>query len=123
MELSAQEVFDALADPTRRAILGLLAEHDEMAVGEIAAGIGSVGRTAVSSQLRILRKSGLVAERRDGRYRYISLQPDGPVRDAMSFLQGILRSGIPSMTNSVAVTPSNDQEISDTDAYGDIRTA
>jgi DNA-binding transcriptional ArsR family regulator len=101
MQIPAQEAFDALADPTRRAILELLAENDELPVGEIASRIEHVGRTAVSSHLRILRKSGLIAERRDGRYRYVSLEPDGPVRDAMSFLQGLLRSGLPADVESV----------------------
>lgn len=95
MDHPAQEAFDALSDPVRRAILQLLSDHGEMTAGDIARGIDGVGRTAVSTHLRILRKSGLVSERRAGRYRYVSLELEGPMRDAMSFLQGVLGQGIP----------------------------
>ncbi|CAN5616598.1 hypothetical protein BH24ACT15_BH24ACT15_36610 [soil metagenome] len=97
MTTPAQEAFDALADPTRRAILEHLAEHQEMSSGDIADRIGAVGRTAVSSHLRILRTAGLVTERRDGRFRLYSLQPDGPIRDAVVFLQAILEFALPSV--------------------------
>ena len=43
-------IFSALADPTRRAILSLIGEHEELTAGEIAAHFDSLGRTAVSSQ-------------------------------------------------------------------------
>ncbi|ABM10817.1 ArsR/SmtB family transcription factor [Paenarthrobacter aurescens] len=116
MQISTQEAFDALADPTRRAILELLAERDELPVGEIATNLGHVGRTAISSHLRILRMSGLVAERRDGRYRYVSLEPDGPVRDAVTFLQALLRSALPADIESVVSLGESESMISDEDA-------
>ncbi len=59
----AQDAFDALADPTRRQILVFLADHDEATAGDIAAQIGTIGRTAVSSHLRVLRSAALVTER------------------------------------------------------------
>jgi ArsR family transcriptional regulator len=90
----AQGAFDALSDPTRREILRLLAAREEMAAGEIADEVSSVGRTAVSSHLRVLRQAGLVVERREGRFRYLALDPEGPVRDAMSFLQALLGEGL-----------------------------
>lgn len=96
MTTTAQEAFDALADPTRRAILEHLSKQREMSSGDIADQIGAVGRTAVSSHLRILRTAGLVTERRDGRYRLYSLQPDGPIRDAVGFLQAIMKLALPS---------------------------
>ena len=102
METPAQEAFDALVDPTRRAILELLAAHEELTVSEIVADIDSVGRTAISSHLRILLKSGLVTERREGRFRYLSLHSAGPVVDALAFLQGLLATGIPSTDQSMA---------------------
>ncbi len=94
MGAPTQVAFDALSDPTRREVLQLLADNDEMAAGEIADQVSTVGRTAVSSHLRILRQAGLIRERREGRFRYLSLDPEGPVRDAMSFLQAILGQGI-----------------------------
>ena len=66
-------IFSALADPTRRAILSLIGEHEELTAGEIAAHFDSLGRTAVSSHLRILRLAGLAKERRDGRFRHYSV--------------------------------------------------
>jgi len=77
--------FEALADPTRRTILTLLAAEGETSAGQLAAGIDAVSRTAVSSHLRILRSAGLVAERRDGRYRLYTLAPR-PVDEVMEFL-------------------------------------
>lgn len=95
MRTPAQEAFDALADPTRRRILELLAAHSELPAGDIAELVDSVGRTGISSHLRILRTSGLVGERREGRFRYYSLDPDGPTRDALTFLQGIVGTALP----------------------------
>ncbi len=93
----AQEAFEALADPTRRQILQFLADHDEATAGEIAGQIGTIGRTAVSSHLRILRTAAMVTERRDGRFRYYSLA-HGPVREVLSFLERLLGSSLKSLT-------------------------
>jgi DNA-binding transcriptional ArsR family regulator len=82
--------FDALSDRVRRRILAVLGEHGELSVGEIAGHIDAVGRTTVSSHLRVLRTSGLVRERREGRNRLYSLDVDGAVRDALAFLQSLL---------------------------------
>ncbi|MGW4336401.1 ArsR/SmtB family transcription factor [Rhodococcus koreensis] len=97
MRSLAQEAFDALSDPTRRRILQHLSEDQEITAGDIADRITGVGRTAISSHLRVLRTSGLILERREGRYRYYSLDPEGPVRDALAFLQGILGSALPTV--------------------------
>ena len=98
----AQEAFDALADPTRRQILLYLAEHEEATAGDIADQIGNVGRTAVSSHLRVLRTSSLVVERREGRYRYYSLDVQGPVREVLSFLESLLGSSLQSLKPAAA---------------------
>ena len=57
-------VFRAIADPTRRQILGLLRER-RRTVGEIASNF-RMSRPAISKHLRILRSSGLVESRRRG---------------------------------------------------------
>lgn len=57
-------VFRALADPTRRQILGLLRAHQHT-VGEIARNF-SVSRPAISKHLRLLRSAGLVVCHRQG---------------------------------------------------------
>lgn len=94
MRSAAQEAFDALADPTRRAILLHLANRGEVTAGTISGAVDGVGRTAVSSHLRVLRTCGLVNERKQGRHRYYELSADGPVLDALAFLHSILRAGM-----------------------------
>lgn len=86
--------FDALSDRVRRQILSVLGEGGELTVTEIAERVDVVGRSTVSSHLRILRTSGVVNERRDGRRRYYSLDTEGSVRDAFLFLQTILGTGV-----------------------------
>jgi DNA-binding transcriptional ArsR family regulator len=91
---AAQTAFEALSDPTRRRILHLLSETEETTAGAVADAIDEVGRTAVSSHLRVLRSADLIIERKAGRYRYYSLDPEGPVQDALDFLQSILSQGV-----------------------------
>jgi DNA-binding transcriptional ArsR family regulator len=64
-------VFRAIADPTRREILGLLREGPRT-VGEIAANFRT-SRPAISKHLRVLRSVGLIAARRDGTARVCQL--------------------------------------------------
>ncbi|MBL8360462.1 MAG: winged helix-turn-helix transcriptional regulator [Rubrivivax sp.] len=59
--------FHALADPSRRAIVGLLAER-ERTVGELLEHF-SFSQPALSKHLRLLRQSGLVAVTQEGRHR------------------------------------------------------
>ncbi len=72
-------MLQALADPTRRRILDLLAEGD-LAAGEIAAHFPAISRPAVSQHLAVLREAGLVRERREGRRRIYQLEPE-PLRE------------------------------------------
>jgi DNA-binding transcriptional ArsR family regulator len=72
------ELFRALADPTRRAILDELAERDGQTLYEICArlvmrhGIGST-RQAVSQHLDALEAAGLVKTSRQGRFKFHEL--------------------------------------------------
>ncbi len=59
------DVFRALADPTRRAVLERLMAA-EMNVSELTANF-AVSQPAISQHLAVLRQAGLVTERRDGR--------------------------------------------------------
>ena len=77
------DVFRAVADPTRRAILDHL-RHGPQAVGTLAGGF-PVSRPAVSKHLRILKRARLVLERRDGRHRIYHLTPR-PLQDVASWL-------------------------------------
>lgn len=67
--------FSALADPTRRRILRLVAERPRPA-GEVA-GAFAVSRPAVSKHLRVLREAGLVDVERRGRARVYRLRQGG----------------------------------------------
>jgi len=61
-----RDVFDAIADPTRRRLIRLLAEAGELPLHKLTAPF-SMGRTAVSKHLRILKEAGLVVDRKVGR--------------------------------------------------------
>lgn len=93
--------FDALADPVRREILAVLAETEECSAGALAERITSVGRTAVSSHLRILKSAGLVTERKDGRFRYYSIDSSGSARDVLAVLHHVFRAGLTGLTDAV----------------------
>ncbi|WP_405969995.1 metalloregulator ArsR/SmtB family transcription factor [Streptomyces sp. NBC_00988] len=92
--MPADLAFDALADPVRRQILGVLAEREECTVGELAERITSIGRTGVSSHLRVLRAAGLVTERKAGRFRHYSIDPAGPARDVIATLQALFQGAL-----------------------------
>ncbi|TMV48595.1 helix-turn-helix transcriptional regulator [Paenibacillus mesophilus] len=61
-----RDVFDAIADPTRRRLIHLLAEAEELPLHEITAHF-PMGRTAVSKHLTILKEARLVLDRKVGR--------------------------------------------------------
>jgi DNA-binding transcriptional ArsR family regulator len=92
--VAADLAYDALADPVRREILSILAERDELSAGELSSHIRRVGRTAVSSHLRVLRTAGLISERRTGRFRYYSVDPTGPVQDVIRELQELFQGSL-----------------------------
>jgi DNA-binding transcriptional ArsR family regulator len=69
------DVFKALADRTRRTILDELTERDGQTLFEICARLASghdlaSSRQAISQHLEILEAAGLVATRREGRYKF-----------------------------------------------------
>ena len=108
--MSTHLAFDALADEVRRSILQVIADRGECSAGEIADSVERVGRTTVSSHLRVLRTSGVVIERRAGRYRYYSLDPEGPARAALEFLQGLLQSSLRELkTDAEALAPGGSE--------------
>jgi DNA-binding transcriptional ArsR family regulator len=68
------DVFRAIADPTRRALLDRL-RGGSAATTDLALGF-RMSRPAVSKHLAVLRRSGLVSERRRGRHRFYRLEAD-----------------------------------------------
>jgi DNA-binding transcriptional ArsR family regulator len=79
----AVQALQAIGDPTRRELLTLLAGGEQTA-GELAARF-AVSRPAISRHLRVLRESGLVRVRADGRERRYVLEP-GPLREIDEWL-------------------------------------
>jgi DNA-binding transcriptional ArsR family regulator len=90
LDAVAQEVFAALADPTRRAILAALAAGGPATATDLAARL-PITRQAVAKHLAVLADAGLVVaapgERRRVRYRLDS----APMRVAQQFLAALAR--------------------------------
>lgn len=76
-------VFNAIGDPTRRAILARLAEGD-LTVGELAAPF-SISQPAISRHLRVLETAGLISRHRRATARLSHLEAE-PLREASSWL-------------------------------------
>lgn len=79
------QVFSALADPTRRAILAMLLE-DDMAVTDVAEPF-EMSLAAISKHLVILTRAGLIAQEKRGRVKWCKLEPDA-MRAASVWMQG-----------------------------------
>lgn len=73
-EPAKHDVFQAIADPTRRKLLRML-DGEEMPLTAIS-GHFPMSRTAVSKHLRILADAGLVQERKVGRETRYRMNPD-----------------------------------------------
>ncbi len=90
-----RDVYVAIADPTRRKLIRLLAEVDELPLHELTAQF-DMGRTAVSKHLAILKDAGLVMARKEGRetrYR-LNAAPLKEIQDWVSFYEGFWKERI-----------------------------
>ncbi|WP_373455802.1 ArsR/SmtB family transcription factor [Paenibacillus sp. VTT E-133291] len=90
-----RDVYDAVADPTRRKLLQILADVDELPLHEITVHF-EMGRTAVSKHLSILKDADLVMARKVGRetrYR-LNASPLKEIRDWVSFYEGFWKERI-----------------------------
>ena len=79
----SDDVFRALADPTRRRILDLLAARGPLNVSQLAAEFPESAVSGISKQLMGLRASGLVTARKRGRQRFYRLNAQA-LADAMA---------------------------------------
>lgn len=77
------DVFDALADPTRRRVVAAL-RQGERQVNDLVAAVG-IHQSGVSRHLRILSEAGFVTMRPEGQRRLYSLAP-GPFREIDEWL-------------------------------------
>jgi DNA-binding transcriptional ArsR family regulator len=85
------EVFEAVAQPKRRAILRLLSGR-ELSAGEIASRF-AVTQPAISQHLKVLKDVGLVSERREGTRRMLSVRAEG-LTELHDFLAEVLPIGL-----------------------------
>lgn len=70
------DVFEAVADPSRRALLDALTERQHTA-GELVEMLPGLTQPTVSRHLRVLREVGLVEVRPDAQRRIYALRADG----------------------------------------------
>jgi DNA-binding transcriptional ArsR family regulator len=70
----AMDVFEALAEPNRRKILGLLSQS-ELPAGDLVSAIG-LSQPGISKHLKCLREAGLVSVRADGQRRLYRIEPE-----------------------------------------------
>lgn len=68
-----RDIFQAIADPTRREIIDLLAEQS-LPVNGVAENF-DISRPAISKHIKILNECGLVVIRKEGRKRYCRSDP------------------------------------------------
>ena len=86
MHSAPDDLFKALADPTRRALLERLLREGELNVRALTDQSG-VSQPAVSKHLGVLKQAGLVLERPQGRVVHYRAEPEGlaPLMDWMRF--------------------------------------
>jgi ArsR family transcriptional regulator len=70
----AAQLFHALSDPTRLAILDMLGDG-ERCVCELQSALDA-SQSRLSFHLRVLKDAGLVTDRREGRWAYYRIEPD-----------------------------------------------
>jgi DNA-binding transcriptional ArsR family regulator len=85
--VSVDAVFHALADPTRRELLGRLAAQSSATATELAHEL-PVTRQAIVKHLQSLGSAGLVTPTREGREVRYALTPD-PLDDAVDWMVGV----------------------------------
>jgi ArsR family transcriptional regulator, arsenate/arsenite/antimonite-responsive transcriptional repressor len=107
------DIFDVLADGTRRELLATLKERQvhgntdgELSVGELVTALG-LSQPTVSKHLQKLREHGLVSVRTDGQHHYYKLEP-APLREVERWIadflddHGLDENGEPGAAGSTA---------------------
>ncbi len=79
-----RDIFQAIADPNRRAMLSLLARN-KLTLNGVAEHF-SISRPAVSKHIKILVECGLVVVYQQGRERYCQVQPE-KLREVSDWLE------------------------------------
>jgi len=86
VRVAVDAVFAALADPTRREVIGRLAQEPLSASG--LAGELPISRQAIAKHLAALDRAGLVEARRVGRETRYALHPE-PMGEAMAWMASV----------------------------------
>lgn len=79
-----RDVFQAIADPTRREIIGLLAQ-EPLTLNGVANNF-DISRPAISKHMKILQECGLVSFRQQGRERYCKAELE-PLREVSDWAE------------------------------------
>lgn len=79
------DLFAALADPTRRAIIERLLAAGELNVGDVAASF-AISTPAISRHLQVLERAGLIERRAERQWRFVRVRADAlaPVESWLS---------------------------------------
>ncbi|MCO6479749.1 MAG: winged helix-turn-helix transcriptional regulator [Phaeodactylibacter sp.] len=103
-----RDVFQAIADPTRRAIIELIA-REPLNINAVADNF-DISRPAISKHIRILEECGLVMIRKDGRERYCHarLQPLSEVSDWAEQYRRLWEERLDSLEDYLKQLKSND---------------
>ncbi|HEV7623845.1 MAG TPA: metalloregulator ArsR/SmtB family transcription factor [Amnibacterium sp.] len=113
------DLFDVIADPTRRELLRALLEQTETADGAGEASVGelvtklSLSQPTVSKHLKTLREFSIVSVREQGQHRYYRLEPAqlAPIAEWLgAFVKPVVAAAEPVADGTVAVaaaTPSH----------------
>src|ERR1700760_4274171 len=102
------DIFDVIADPTRRDLLKVLldrylsadSESGEISVGDIVETLG-LSQPTVSKHLRVLRDHGLVSVREEGQHRYYTIDP-APLQELGGWLSPFTKAGDAASIGSTA---------------------
>ena len=117
MSATAQkhDVFQAIADPTRREVLRLLAEK-ELPISEITSHF-PISRTAVAKHLQVLSEAELVSGRKVGREKIYRLHPEPltELKDWLSYYEKFWENKLSILKHIVENPNLNDMKSDETD--------
>jgi ArsR family transcriptional regulator len=110
------DIFDVVADATRRDILAVLLDreqvspesHGEISVSEIVAALG-LSQPTVSKHLKVLREAGLVSVREEGQHRYYRLDR-GPLETLEDWLIPFMSSDAAADAATLAGIAASEEE-------------
>ncbi|ATL48698.1 transcriptional regulator [Chitinophaga caeni] len=109
MSTQQLDVFQVVADPSRRTILQMLSE-DSMSINTIAENF-EMSRPAVSKHIKILNQAGFISIEDIGRERYCTLKQDGfrQLQDWMQYFDQFWHTKLNKLARLLDERPSKDE--------------